>query len=136
MQEDWSLCRIFKRNASDKRYKPDLKRTSTHKGFADASSKSCSLESGISDQYISFEELAFQQQKANAAAAAVHMSQKSQFYGSHDQILVVAQSSYSSSNSNYWNPNSEEHFRAGRWDELSSVVDSASNPTILHGYYS
>lgn len=128
--DDWTLCRIFKRNASSKRYKPDLKHACTKGGSGAASSKPCSLQSQNScHPYTTLEDVGFQQR--TNAAAGIDVNHSNQFLAAQEQILLVAQTSYSSSSSNFWNLNGDEFFRDGRWDELSSVVDSAadmSNP--------
>ncbi|KAL3502517.1 hypothetical protein ACH5RR_036966 [Cinchona calisaya] len=128
--EDWTLCRIFKRNASSKRYKPDLK---LRESFGDASSESCSLQSENSHQYAKFENLIFQQN--TNVAEGMNVNHINHLYAPHEQILLVADSSYSSSSSNFWNLSGDEFFREGRWDELSSVVDSRSDPTIPYEHY-
>ncbi|KAK2991741.1 hypothetical protein RJ640_002561, partial [Escallonia rubra] len=50
--EVWTLCRIFKRNASYKKYTSDLKQTTSRQSPTDAISKTWSLESDNSDLVI------------------------------------------------------------------------------------
>lgn len=132
--EDWTLCRIFKRSASSKRYKPDLKHACIKGGSGPASSKSSNLQSQNSCHlYTNLEELGFQQR--TNAAAGMHVNNSNHFLAAQEQILLVAQTSYSSSSSNFWNFNGDEFFRDGRWDELSSVVDSATDISVPFANY-
>ncbi|KAK4369270.1 hypothetical protein RND71_013062 [Anisodus tanguticus] len=141
--EVWTLCRIFKRITSYKRFTPDWKQQQhiVKQSFGDASSKACSLQSEISDDHsnnINLKNMAFSQKNINNAASGgnYQVDQRNSYYNTSKPINMP-QSSFTSSNSSFWNTSAEDQeylFSDGNWDELKSVVDLAIDPRSLFGF--
>ncbi|MCD7471098.1 hypothetical protein HAX54_011382 [Datura stramonium] len=140
--EVWTLCRIFKRISNYKRFTPDWKQQVIVKqSNGDASSKSCSLQSEISDDHsnnINFRNLAFSQKNNISATSGgnYQVDQRNTHYN-NSQSIRIPQSSFTSSNSSFWNTSGgdqEYFFSDGNWDELKSVVDLAIDPCSPFGF--
>lgn len=158
LQEVWTLCRIFKRIPSYKKYVPadnKLKETTTKKSSCpldhnDSSSKSCSLETDYTEPYISLElDTSSDHQYRRKAVVyggddttPTSTTQGSWYVGqycnnnvvplaAHDHHLHHVQAPFSASypSFNLNNPNSaDDFFMNGSWDELRSVVQLAVDP--------
>ncbi|KAJ8532625.1 hypothetical protein K7X08_012548 [Anisodus acutangulus] len=141
--EVWTLCRIFKRISNYKRFTPDWKKQQqpiVKQSFGDVSSKACSLQSEISDDHsnnINFIKMAFPHKNNMHAASGGNLNyqvdQRNSYYN-NSQPITMPQSSFTSSNSGFWNTNAENQeylFSDGNWDELKSVVDLAIDPTFF-----
>nr|QMS43720.1 no apical meristemprotein [Betula platyphylla] len=113
--EVWTLCRIFKRIPSYKKYAPNWKETATKLNPRDSSSKTCSLESDNSEAYISFEDSSAIQQNERKPLIQ-QVDERNHFFAGQ---VGPFPSSYSSS---FWNPSADDFFTNGNWDELRSVV--------------
>lgn len=131
IQEVWTVCRIFKRNANHKRYCEDL---STKPSFAmdRRSSKTCSsLESNNSHEgYISFNATPSYHGKWNINNMVnhthYHVNEKNlQFCASGQLGYISQQTPSAASSSNILNNMDDqvEHFTYENWDELGSVVE-------------
>ncbi|CAN4110106.1 unnamed protein product [Withania somnifera] len=138
--EVWTLCRIFKRISNYKRFTPDWKQHQpiVKQSFVHGSSKACSLQSEISDDHsnnvINFKKMEFPQRNINNAASGANLNyqvyQKTSYYN-NSLPITMPQSSFTSSNSSFWNTSAEDQaylFSDGNWDELKSVVDLAIDP--------
>ncbi|KAJ8568636.1 hypothetical protein K7X08_028169 [Anisodus acutangulus] len=141
--EVWTLCRIFKRITNYKRFTPDWKQQQhlVKQSFGDASSKACSLQSEISDDHsnnINLKNMAFSQKNINnAASGGNYQVDQRNSYCNTSKPINIPQSSFTSSNSSFWNTSAEDQeylFSDGNWDELKSVVDLAIDPRSLFGF--
>ncbi|XP_044501952.1 transcription factor JUNGBRUNNEN 1-like isoform X2 [Mangifera indica] len=129
--EVWTLCRIFKRAPSFKKYTPVFKQNvPTNSG-----SKTCSLESETSnEQYMCFGNSVFQLQNERKPPVAFinHVDERNHLF--MNQFDCAAQSAVSTvaSYSSFWNPRGDDLFTYGNWDELRSVVELATDPSHLY----
>ncbi|XP_029125792.1 transcription factor JUNGBRUNNEN 1 isoform X2 [Cajanus cajan] len=118
--EVWTLCRIFKRVPSFKRYTPNLKDSAMTKAIINPTnssiSKTCSLESDNGKPYLTFTNSPLIQQNQTKA----HVDERSH--------LFLAQPPTSFSYSTFWNPQSAD-FGNENWDDLTSVVQFAIDPS-------
>ncbi|KAK7320430.1 hypothetical protein VNO77_29890 [Canavalia gladiata] len=121
--EVWTLCRIFKRIPSYKKYTPNLKDSAeVTKGNPTntSSSKTCSLESDNGKPYLTFTDSPLIQQNERN-----HL-----FLG---QLATVAQPPTSLSYSTIWNHNVDDAFSNNQnWDDLRSVVQFAIDPSKVY----
>ncbi|XP_075080500.1 transcription factor JUNGBRUNNEN 1-like [Nicotiana tabacum] len=124
--EVWTLCRIFKRTSNYRRYTPEGKYPLVSLSFGDASPKACSLESENSgDHSTNFKQMSFQQENNNGDDNLMD-ERNPHFYQQHP---------FTSSSSSFWNTSNgeeEELFSDGKWDELKSIVDLATDPSSLY----
>nr|UBT01614.1 NAC transcription factor 09 [Litchi chinensis] len=129
--EVWTLCRIFKRIPSYKKYVPNWKQTSTR----ESSSKTCSLESETSTaQYMGYGDSVLQQNLERKPFINHVDDRNGHVFMSH-QFNSIAQSPYTATSySTFSNPNGDDFFVNGNWDELRSVVDFA-NINHSHNVY-
>ncbi|MCD9639412.1 hypothetical protein HAX54_023926 [Datura stramonium] len=131
--EVWTLCRIFKKTSNYKRSSSYTQEVKHPVSYGDASSKACSLESENStdDHSTSFKYMSFQQENYNAAD---QMDKRNPHFYMSQQILI-SQSSFPSSSSSFWNTNSQEEYLfsdGNKWDDLKSIVDLATDPSIIY----
>ncbi|KAF5179120.1 Nac domain-containing protein [Thalictrum thalictroides] len=139
--EIWTLCRIFKRTVTYKKYAPAatgwrenpagvMKQKSS-----DSNSQTCSssLES-VKRDYKSFGGPFVHQQKEsrpvfnnNIINERVHMFPNQLGSSITPPISFPNQIIYPNNNINFSN-GSDHHFRDGNWDELGTIVEFASNP--------
>ncbi|KAI4305949.1 hypothetical protein L6164_029274 [Bauhinia variegata] len=110
--EVWTLCRIFKRVPSNKKYTAAITRTKTTEY---SSSKTCSSDS--------FSFSVVEQNERKPIIGQVVDDQRSNHlflgqFGSVSQVSPAAVSNPSSWN----NPNFEDIFANGNWDELRSAI--------------
>ncbi|KAA8524170.1 hypothetical protein F0562_010399 [Nyssa sinensis] len=128
--EVWTLCRIFKRTASYKKYIPDLMENTTKQSPTNSSSKTCSLETDNNfKQSMDFRDLVVQQNERKPLVS--HTDERKKLF--NHQQNSVAQAPIATSSSSFWNSNGDEFFRDGNWDELRSVVDLAIDPSHIYG---
>ncbi|XP_021288467.1 transcription factor JUNGBRUNNEN 1-like [Herrania umbratica] len=132
--EVWTICRILKRNASHRKlYTPDwrevaAKRHSTNR----TSSQTCIVESNNYENYISFGDSIPQHQAVNRtngrsqwhAAAAAAADQLSTMAQPQTQLPFISPSL------SFSNPEADLVTYAN-WDELTSVVEFALDPSLL-----
>ncbi|XP_059318377.1 transcription factor JUNGBRUNNEN 1-like [Lycium ferocissimum] len=134
--EVWTLCRIFKRTSNYKKHTQEVKHPVVSLSYGDASSKACSLESENStdDQSTTFKDMSFQQENYNATIGDNQMDERnSHFYISQQNL--ISQSPFTSSSSSFWNTNSHDEYLfsdGNKWDELKSIVDLATDPSISY----
>lgn len=119
-QEVWTLCRIFKRVPSYKRYTPNLKDLNTAPITKSSSSKTCSLESDTSKPCLTFtnspSSLLLQQNQMMMKPVFGHVEQQ-----------PPTTFSYSS----FWNHHQNLELPHDNWDDLTSVVQFAVDPSSL-----
>nr|ALC79070.1 NAC transcription factors 93 [Manihot esculenta] len=128
--EVWTLCRIFKRNVSHRKYTSDWRELSNKRQPAaiDTSSKTCSVDSNSRENYLSFG--APHIQYSDKKPVLNHVNERKQLHAEQlSSITKPASSMATSSNiqSPYWN----EAFTYGDWDELRSVVEFALGSPFL-----
>lgn len=137
------MCRIFKRNAAYK-FSPDWKELSATKlHLVDATSKKCNnniVESNINrrEGYIDFSApININEEHEKKPAALNHamindgnieqynLHHVNQFMNSSRAMHPISVDSFSCSS---YDPQDNDFFTYGNWDELRSVVDFALNP--------
>lgn len=127
----WTLCRIFKRIPSYKKYTPNLKDSAppvTRPNQTDSSSpKSCSLESDSGKPYLTFtDSVAIQQNERKAVVGQV--DERNHFFAGHLDHAAQAPTTLSYS----WSQNVEDLFANENWDDLRSVVQFATDPSKVY----
>ncbi|XP_027368132.1 transcription factor JUNGBRUNNEN 1 [Abrus precatorius] len=128
--EVWTLCRIFKRVPSYKKYTPNLKDSTPltrPNPTNSSSSKTCSLESDNSKPYLTFTD-----------STLIHQSETRPVFEEKNHFFlgqlgnVVAQAPTSLSHSSFWNQNMDDAFENENWDDLRSVVQFAVDPSKVY----
>lgn len=117
-QEVWTLCRIFKRVPSYKRYTPNLKDSNTApitkpNPTNSSSSKTCSLESETFTN--------------SPSSLLLHQNQIIKPVFGHVDQHPPTSFSYST----FWNHQNLELAHDENWDDLTSVVQFAVDPSRL-----
>lgn len=148
LQEVWTLCRIFKRIPSYKKYTPNLKDSApppllmTNKPNPTSNSscsKTCSLESDNSKPYLTFTDSAsvvFQQNEIERKPFIINgqVDQRNHIFLS--QLGNVAQAPTTLSNyPSFWNQSVDNDDAFGNyenWDDLRSVVQFAIDPSKVN----
>ncbi|KAJ6353459.1 hypothetical protein OIU76_002474 [Salix suchowensis] len=129
--EVWTLCRIFKRNVSYRKYTPDLKQLSTKRQqppIDTSSKKFCQVESSYTQEsYVSFGAPLIQHYD-NKPPVNLFKERKPLHVG---HSSYVAQPPSMASSLNISNPYGNEILTLGEWDELSSVVECALDPFLM-----
>ncbi|KAK3446296.1 hypothetical protein EUGRSUZ_A02028 [Eucalyptus grandis] len=129
--EVWTLCRIFKRIPSHRKYTPNLKEhiTTLKQNPTDSSSNTSSFETESAEQYVSFGD----------SAVVAHNEMKPVILDRFDdrnyllfaQLNSISQAPLAAPGySGLWNLHGEDLLMHGNcWDELRSVVERvAINP--------
>ncbi|KAK6947261.1 NAC domain [Dillenia turbinata] len=129
--EIWTLCRIFKRNVSYRKYTPDWREVSnkSRPSITNTSSKTCSLDSECKEGYISFEAPIMNQINEKKFVAS-HVNERNQAFASHLSSMVHAATPFAVSSSSFVNPETNE-FLSYNWDELRSVAEFAVDPFLM-----
>lgn len=128
LQEVWTLCRIFKRNVSYRKYAPDWRELSAKRQPpTDKNSKTCSVDSNRVENYVSFGAPLIQLDDKRLVAN--HGIERKQFHV--DQSSSIAQPPSMASSSNISSQYENELLTYGDWDELRSVVECAFDPSLL-----
>ncbi|KAK1277513.1 Transcription factor JUNGBRUNNEN 1 [Acorus gramineus] len=123
--EIWTICRIFKRNATYRKFNYQEWRVSTANKNTptESSSKTCSFESDNGDEYRSVGASTTQYGGENALM-------KNQCCV--DQWGTVVQSPLLTAiNPNFLNLNGGEFFGEGNWDELGRMMEFTVDPASL-----
>ncbi|OMO65730.1 hypothetical protein CCACVL1_21409 [Corchorus capsularis] len=135
-EEVWTICRIFKRNVSQRKYTPDWRELAAGKrpSVATATSQTCSVESNSHENYISFGSTRSIVQNNNyydeKPVINNHMNGSSQWHA--DQLsTTIAQPSSMASSSSFSNQPENDFFAHADWDELKSVVEFALDHPFL-----
>lgn len=128
LQEVWTLCRIFKRIISHRKFSPNWKQTATKLNPTDSIPKACSLESDNSEAYSSFEDLVIQQNDRKPFIH--HVDERDNIFLAHSNS--TGQVPFPSSYSNFWSPSADDFLTNGNWDELRSVVQLTIDPSHVY----
>ncbi|XP_038998597.1 transcription factor JUNGBRUNNEN 1-like [Hibiscus syriacus] len=135
--EVWTICRIFRRNLSVKKHRPDWRQLAAKKAsvVTQISSQTCTMESNSHGNYISFGAPMIEGY-CNDEKPWMHVNHmingRSQWQW-HDNIAdkmsAVAQiPSSMASSSSFSNCPENDFFTDAHWDELKSVVQFALEP--------
>ncbi|XP_061362343.1 transcription factor JUNGBRUNNEN 1-like [Gastrolobium bilobum] len=118
--EVWTLCRIFKRIPSCKKYTPNLKDSATLTKPIPIDSKTCTLDSVV-----------MQQIERKPVVGQVDHERKHLFMGQFGSVTHQAPSTVSYPSS--WNHNAEDAILANdNWDDIRSVVQFAIDPSTVY----
>ncbi|XP_030466802.1 transcription factor JUNGBRUNNEN 1-like [Syzygium oleosum] len=121
--EVWTLCRIFKRIPSCRKYiaTPECNEATFKQSSIDSCSKSSSFESEYGDPCLSFGSDHSAIQPSNRKPATRHVDQAQ--YSSANHCNSIPQAPMATPCSSFWNLNGEDIFASGiNWDELRSIV--------------
>ncbi|QCD96583.1 transcription factor JUNGBRUNNEN 1-like [Vigna unguiculata] len=133
--EIWTLCRIFKRNVSQRKHVPDLKQVSAKRhAFYDKSSRESNMEfdGGNKESYINFGGHYHNEQKP--AINYTNSDKRNQFNVVSQLCSTVAQQQpqLTAPAPNLWtNLPGNDFFTFDNWDELGSVVKFAVDSPSL-----
>ncbi|XP_027342991.1 transcription factor JUNGBRUNNEN 1-like [Abrus precatorius] len=124
--EIWTLCRIFKRNVSQKKHAPDLRQLAAKRNsINDKSTKMSNAEFNTNQEaYINFGAHYHSEQKPiiNYTSSI----QRNQFHMGQLSSPVAHQPQLTAPSSNFvTNPIANDFFTFDNWDELGSVVKFA-----------
>ncbi|KAE8680069.1 putative NAC domain-containing protein 94 [Hibiscus syriacus] len=120
--EVWTICRIFKRNSSLRKIRPDWRQLEAKKGSnaTQISSQTCSVVSNSHGNYISF---------GSPMEEDYHVINGRSQWQIADKMSAVAQiPSSMASSSNFSICTENDFFTDANWDELKSVVEYALEP--------
>ncbi|KAE9614841.1 hypothetical protein Lal_00036202 [Lupinus albus] len=118
--EVWTLCRIFKRIPSYKKYTPSLKDSKPNQSNSSTSKTCSSFESDNTNPYLTFTDSLLIQQNETKPVIG-HVDQRNHFFLTHPPTTL----SYPS----FWNQNVDDVFENENWDDLRSVVQFAMDPS-------
>ncbi|KAL2316830.1 hypothetical protein Fmac_030706 [Flemingia macrophylla] len=113
--EVWTLCRIFKRVPSFKKYTPNLKDSAMNS----SSSNACSLESDNSKPYLTF---------TNSSSLIQQNQTKPHVVDDRSHYFLGQPPPSFSNYSTFWNHQNVD-FGNENWDDLASVVQFAMDPS-------
>lgn len=132
LQEVWTLCRIFKRIPSYKKYTPDnWKEGNTKQNPTDSSSKTCSLESEnyCGEPRLSPQDSVVMQRIEKSSSKPVRVDE--QVDETNQWFKFVGETPYATSYSSLRDiPSDNDFFINGNWDELRPVVQLAVDPSF------
>ncbi|XWS10271.1 hypothetical protein CRYUN_Cryun39dG0061300 [Craigia yunnanensis] len=127
--EVWTICRIFKRNVSHRKYTPDWREIAAKRpSTGTPSSQTCNGESNSHEKYSTFGSPIVQNydEKPNVN----HINGRSQWHA--EQLSNTAQPSSMASSSSFSNcQENDDFFTHANWDELKSVVEFALDPFLM-----
>ncbi|KAL4272873.1 hypothetical protein GQ457_13G005280 [Hibiscus cannabinus] len=133
--EVWTLCRIFKRNSSLKKFRPDWRQQAAKNASIATlmSSQTCSVESNSHGNYISFGspmvELEHYHTDDKSSMHVNHVfNGRSQWQISDKMSAATQIPSSMASSSSFSNYPENDFFTDVNWDELKSVVEFALEP--------
>ncbi|XP_058107026.1 transcription factor JUNGBRUNNEN 1-like [Magnolia sinica] len=129
--ENWTICRIFKRTISYRKYTPDCNHALSIKQTpANTCSKTCRFESDDTDIYPYFGTSSTIQQ-IEKKPVINHIDENNLFYS--DQLSSVVQPPFSTLCPTFPNSNAIEFFKDGNWDELGDIMEFAVDPALMYG---
>ncbi|PKU77843.1 transcription factor JUNGBRUNNEN 1 isoform X1 [Dendrobium catenatum] len=127
--ESWTICRIFKRNISFKKYTQQMKWKEAGgigmQNSADSSSKTSSLDSETGEEHT------YLHGGCNQSYVNRYMEENWQLCAA-GQWNSEVQTNSISLQSNLVNLNQNEIFREGNWDEIGRMVDYMTEPVITY----
>ncbi|XP_022718087.1 transcription factor JUNGBRUNNEN 1-like [Durio zibethinus] len=132
--EVWTICRIFKRNVSHRKYTPVWREIAAKRNSitCTTSSQTCSLESNNDDHgnYINFGAPILQHFDDEKQVNKING--RNQYWQVTDQLSTIAQPAPLIAPSSSSFSNQENDFLTyANWDELRTVVDFAHDPFLL-----
>ncbi|XP_068656590.1 transcription factor JUNGBRUNNEN 1-like [Aristolochia californica] len=129
--EVWTLCRIFKRTGTPRKFMPDNWRASPliKQNTTDSTSKTCSIESDARKERSHYQAFHTKQTKMKPVIIT-HNEEQSQLFSG--QLSSVAQSTVTPCTSFPDTADSAFHSN-GSWDELGAVVEFALDRTLVYG---
>ncbi|XP_068337055.1 transcription factor JUNGBRUNNEN 1-like [Pyrus communis] len=129
--EVWTLCRIFKRIPSYKKYTPDFKESTTRQNPTDSSSKTCSFESGIycSELHVGLEDSVFQRIERSKPIHVDEQVDETNHWLGGELDPIYDPTHFATTYSSFRNPSDGDFFTNGNWDELRPVVQLAVDPS-------
>ncbi|KAK7243887.1 hypothetical protein RIF29_38700 [Crotalaria pallida] len=139
--EIWTLCRIFKRNVSQKKHMPDMRHSASNKRHCNINmnTRKSSVESNDTNQepYINFgASLGHYHHKNEQKQNVINYTcsgPRNQFHASQLSSPIAQQPHITSPSSNFWvnQALSNDFFTFENWDELGSVVKYAGDSPSL-----
>ncbi|XP_022751599.1 transcription factor JUNGBRUNNEN 1-like [Durio zibethinus] len=128
--EVWTICRIFKRNVSHKKYTPNWRELAAKRpSTGTPSSQNCSVESNSHENYITFGSQIVQNYDEKPFVNHMMNGSRSQWHA--EQSWSIAQPSSMASSSSFSNGRENDFFTHANWDELKSVVEFALDPFLM-----
>lgn len=128
LQEVWTICRIFKRSVSHRKYTPDWREIASNRTSTATPSPqiicSMGLGSNIHETYIAFGSPLVQ--SCDEKPGFSGMNGRNQWHA--EQLSIAQPSSMASSSSFSSCPENNDFFTRANWDELKSVVEFAFDP--------
>ncbi|OAY63430.1 Transcription factor JUNGBRUNNEN 1 [Ananas comosus] len=143
--EIWTICRIFKRNITYKKYPQDWREATSKKIRSDdASSKSNSFESESGDELIRCYNAApviLPQQQPDDHQLKVaynNFEEKNQymFQGQYWNTITpqTPLMAFHANNNTYINPPMNEFVKDNCWDELGRIMEVVTDPSAICGW--
>ena len=129
LQEVWTLCRIFKRDVSYKKYASEWQETSSKQSLTDSSSITCSSEYNNRDGYMNFGAFAAME---NERKPFGDIYERNQFFAG--QQSLTGEVPCMASSLSVSNPNGDDYSNEGNWDELMPMVESANNSPMQYSF--
>lgn len=124
LQEIWTICRIFKRNISSRKYPQVMKASSSKQMPTDSSSKSSSFESDTGDEYRCF---------GSSSIPQGEMKLIANYYEEKNQLLASQWNSVAQApitlHPNIPNTSTDEFFKDSSWDELGRMMEFMADPS-------
>ncbi|KEH28399.1 transcription factor JUNGBRUNNEN 1 isoform X2 [Medicago truncatula] len=138
--EVWTLCRIFKRIPSYKKYTPNVKKDSEAAAFTinSSSSKTCSLDSdNTKPQYLTFTNSQHVVQQNHETKPFINGHVVDQRFNNSflNQLGNAAQVPTTTlSHSSFWNDQNvlDDAFANENWDDLRSIVQFTFDPSKVY----
>ncbi|KAG2685142.1 hypothetical protein I3760_10G110800 [Carya illinoinensis] len=143
--EVWTLCRIFKRDVSNKKHASEWQKNNPKRNLGYSSSITCSSESNniTGESNSSFGALAAEignkgRPMISSSTDDHPMDEKNNMSFARQRILTGQVPYNMASCLSVTNPNDEDHreisCKEGNWDELMPVVEFAINPSLLYSF--
>ncbi|XVE52895.1 hypothetical protein DITRI_Ditri02bG0160800 [Diplodiscus trichospermus] len=132
--EVWTICRVFKRNMSHRKYTPEWREIAAKRNSISNKirSQACSTVDSNTDEenYISFGAPVLQEYDDEKKVVDQTNGRCQYWHVAVDQLSTVAQPPLVSPSSSFSNPE-HDFFTYASWDELGSVVEFALDPFLL-----
>ncbi|XVF79359.1 hypothetical protein PTKIN_Ptkin14bG0215600 [Pterospermum kingtungense] len=125
--EVWTICRIFKRNVSHRKYTADWRELAAKRpSTGTPSSQTCSVESDTHENYITFSSPIVQ--NYNEKPVVDHVNGRILWHPEQWSSSIAQPSSMASSSSFSNCPENNDFFTHANWDEIKSAVEFALDP--------
>ncbi|XP_061352129.1 transcription factor JUNGBRUNNEN 1-like [Gastrolobium bilobum] len=132
--EIWTLCRILKRNVTQRKYTPDLRQLASKRLSSDKITRMRSVEFNTNGEaYINFgTSLGHHENDRKPVVKNTSSDQRHQFHVGELSSPVAHQTQLTAPSSNFWiNPEANDFFAFENWDELGSVVKYAVDSSTI-----